>query len=190
MHPEFEILSDEDDGLHTGRIVPIYTAIGKVSTRIFRTLLDRIPSAKASIRFRTRCRKESYINSETAGFMDHDSSPSYFPSPDSELRLLNAFRSPAQFRLIFEEFFWLECGLELKRARARLDPGIGFQLSEKVRSKILEMLPFKPTGASETRTARKSRKIWLRLVRCTVCCKARRRQRQNAGSGGGGHYRH
>src|ERR1700676_3946282 len=45
MHPEFEILSDEEDGdssLHTGRVVPIYTAVGKVSTRIFRTLLDRI----------------------------------------------------------------------------------------------------------------------------------------------------
>src|SRR5580704_15618866 len=42
MHPEFEILTEEDDGLHTGRIVPIYTAVGKVSTRIFRTLIHRI----------------------------------------------------------------------------------------------------------------------------------------------------
>jgi len=28
----------------------------------------------------------------------------HFPPVDSDLRLLNAFRSPAQFRLIFEEF--------------------------------------------------------------------------------------
>ena len=38
----------------------------------------------------------------------------HFPPPDADLRLLNAFRSPAQYRLIFEEFFWLECGLELE----------------------------------------------------------------------------
>ena len=73
----------------------------------------------------------------------------HFPPPDSDLRLLNSFRSPAQFRLIFEEFFWLECGLELKRARARLDPGIGFQLTERVRERIKQMLPFKPTGAQK-----------------------------------------
>jgi hypothetical protein len=35
----------------------------------------------------------------------------------ADLRLLNAFRTPAQLRLIFEEFFWLECGIALKRAQ-------------------------------------------------------------------------
>ncbi len=46
----------------------------------------------------------------------------HFPPPEADLRLLNAFRSPAQFRLIFEEFFWLECGLALKRSKARSCP--------------------------------------------------------------------
>ena len=43
MHPEFELLtSDDDEGesaLHVGRIVPIYEAAGKVNTRILRNLL-------------------------------------------------------------------------------------------------------------------------------------------------------
>ena len=46
MHPEFEILSDDDAegdaALHTGRIVPIYEAAGKITTRAFRLLLHRI----------------------------------------------------------------------------------------------------------------------------------------------------
>ena len=46
MHPEFEILSADDEegeaGLHTGRIVPIYEAAGKITTRVFRSLLRRI----------------------------------------------------------------------------------------------------------------------------------------------------
>ena len=73
----------------------------------------------------------------------------HFPPADSDLRLLNDFRSPAQWRLIFEEFFWLECGLELKRAKARVYPGIAFELTNRVREQILKMLPFKPTGAQK-----------------------------------------
>ena len=149
MHPEFEILSGDDDGdasLHTGRVVPIYSAVGKVSTRIFRTLLDRILKGIDPV-----------VDPLPRRILDQLKLPDlwsaiqalHFPPPESDLRLLNAFRSPAQFRLIFEEFFWLECGLELKRARARLDPGIGFLLTDKVRAKILEMLPFKPTGAQK-----------------------------------------
>ena len=45
MHPEIEILSSEDEHeetLHSGRIVAVYEAAAKVSTRVFRSLLDRI----------------------------------------------------------------------------------------------------------------------------------------------------
>src|SRR5277367_2198416 len=73
----------------------------------------------------------------------------HFPPQDSDLRLLNAFRTPAQWRLIFEEFFWLECGLSLKRAKARLQAGIAFELNDRAREKIKAMLPFKPTGAQK-----------------------------------------
>ena len=149
MHPEFEILSGDEDGdssLHTGRVVPIYTAVGKISTRVFRTLLDRILKSIAPLRdpLPQRILQQLKLPDLWTAVKNL-----HFPPPDADLRLLNAFRSPAQFRLIFEEFFWLECGLELKRARARLDPGIGFQLTDKVRSKILAMLPFKPTGAQK-----------------------------------------
>ncbi len=149
MHPEFELMGAEDDGdaaLHTGRVVPIYEAAGRISTRVFRTLiarvLDSIPAEPdclpAHIRDRLRYPDRA---SAIRGL--------HFPPPEEDVRLLNAFRSRAQQRLIFEEFFWLECGLELKRARARLEEGIGFELTDRVRTRIREMLPFKPTGAQK-----------------------------------------
>jgi ATP-dependent DNA helicase RecG len=53
MHPEFEVLSaDDEDGeasLHTGRIVPIYEAAGKITTRIFRSLLKRVLDAAPTL---------------------------------------------------------------------------------------------------------------------------------------------
>jgi ATP-dependent DNA helicase RecG len=150
LHPEFEILSgDEDDAeatLHVGRLVPIYEAAGKITTRVFRRLVHRaLESVKpmddplpAHIRNRMKL-----VDRWTATREVH------FPSPNNDLRLLNAFRSPAQFRLIFEEFFWLECGLALKRNKARRQTGIAFELSDRVRDRIKLMLPFKPTAAQK-----------------------------------------
>src|SRR5713226_2188657 len=46
LHPEFEILSgDDDDGgasLHVGRVVPIYEGVSKLTTRMLRVLTHRI----------------------------------------------------------------------------------------------------------------------------------------------------
>jgi ATP-dependent DNA helicase RecG len=57
MHPEFEILTtDDSDGdaaldasLHTGRIVPVYEAAGKVTTRAFRSLVHRVRESIAPL---------------------------------------------------------------------------------------------------------------------------------------------
>ena len=150
LHPEFEILSgDDDDGeaaLHVGRIVPIYEAVSKLTTRVLRVFTHRILDSITGLDdplpqfLRDRLKMPDRW---TAIRQAH------FPPPESDLRLLNAFRSPAQFRLIFEEFFWLECGVALKRSKARTLPGIAFEINDRVRERIKAMLPFKPTGAQK-----------------------------------------
>ncbi len=151
MHPEYEVLAaDADDegdaSLHTGRIVPVYEAAGKVHTKLFRTLTRRVldslepvedslpPSIRARLDFPNRWDAIREL---------------HFPQPDSDIRVLNAFRSPAQQRLIFEEFFWLQMGLLMKRVSSRLVTGIGFRLDDRAREQIKKMLPFKPTGAQK-----------------------------------------
>jgi ATP-dependent DNA helicase RecG len=147
MHPEMESLASDgegEDALHVGRVVPVYEAVSKVNTRAMRTLVhnalaqapafeDRLPEA---------LRAKLKLPSLDAAIRDV-----HFPPPDSDLRMLNAFRSPAQFRLILEEFFWLETGLALKKSKARMLPGIAFALNENIRERIKAMLPFKPTRA-------------------------------------------
>jgi ATP-dependent DNA helicase RecG len=150
LHPEFEILSgDDEDGeatLHVGRIVPIYEGVSKLTTRILRVFTHRVLEALAPLEdqlpeyLRQRLKMPDRW---TAIRQIH------FPPPDSDLRLFNAFRSPAQFRLIFEEFFWLECGVALKRGKARMLPGIAFEIDARVRERVKAMLPFKPTGAQK-----------------------------------------
>jgi len=145
IQPEVEILSrDEEQSLHIGRIVPVYEAAGKISTRIFRKLLhyileelplpdDELP---LSVRERTGLPELGVALRQV-----------HLPEPDADLNLLNGFRSPAQVRLIFDEFFWLECGLVLKKSKAKTAAGIAFKITEGVREQIKKMLPFKPTGA-------------------------------------------
>jgi ATP-dependent DNA helicase RecG len=150
LHPEFEILSaDDEDGeaaLHVGRVVPIYEGVAKLTTRVLRTLTHRIfaelPPEEDHLPQFLRIRLK--MPDRWTALRD-----THFPPPDSDLRLLNSFRSPAQFRLIFEEFFWLECGVALKRSKARLLPGIAFQINDRIRERIKAMLPFKPTDAQK-----------------------------------------
>ena len=150
MHPEFEILTADDSRrrsrLHTGRIVPIYEAAGKVTTRAFRVLVHRVldPSILCRDPLPAAIRDRLKLPDRWTAIQSL-----HFPEPGSDVRLLNAFRTPAQWRLIFEEFFWLECGLSLKRAKARVQAGISFELNDRVRERIKTMLPFKPTGAQK-----------------------------------------
>jgi ATP-dependent DNA helicase RecG len=150
MHPETEFLGEEDEegdsALHVGRIVPVYEAAGKVNTRILRTLVYRILQQMPELEDRlpeTICARLKFP-SRTEAIRE-----AHFPASGTPIRILNDFRSAAQFRLIFEEFFWLECGLEIKRQSGRNMPGIGFALGENVREQIKKLLPFKPTNAQK-----------------------------------------
>ncbi len=150
LHPEIEVLrggEDEgDDSLHTGRIVPVYEAAGKVNTRAFRlilkNLLDRLPELSDALPAHIRRRLK--FPELAPAFREL-----HFPSAGANIRALNAFRSPAQIRLIFEEFFWLETGMALRRGQARAEPGIAFNLTDRARQQVLRMLPFKPTPAQK-----------------------------------------
>jgi ATP-dependent DNA helicase RecG len=150
MHPEFEaIAGDDDDGesaLHVGRVVPIYEAAGKINTKAIRTITWRILNSidPPQDALPEHIRRQLRLPERFAALRE-----AHFPPADADLRLLNQFRSPAQFRLIFEEFFWLQCGLALKRNRAQTLPGIAFELSDRVRERIKAMLPFKPTNAQK-----------------------------------------
>jgi len=147
IQPEVEVLTSEDEAdevLHTGRVVAIYEAAGRISTRVFRTLIHRIlrevPMPEDALPEAIRAR---------VGLPDLASAIQsvHEPPANSDLGLLNAFRTPAQVRLIFDEFFWLECGLALKKSKARAATGIPFPVRERAREQIKKMLPFKPTGA-------------------------------------------
>ncbi len=145
------MLSGDDDGdasIHTGRVVPIYEAAGKVTTRILRGLLHR--KLDQYLTRRRSATPHLLHQLEAAGPLERDSgaplSARFRPAATED-----GFRSAAQFRLIFEEnSFGSNAGWSWKRAKARLNPGIAFELNSRVQEQIHPDMPFKP-GSPEAR---------------------------------------
>ena len=73
----------------------------------------------------------------------------HWPDPGESFQDLQASRTPAHIRLIFEELFFLELGLELKRREQKAQIGIAFSLDNRVREAIKKILPFHPTAAQK-----------------------------------------
>ena len=158
IQPQFEILGDPSDGenraekkaaesLEIGRIVPIYEATGRVSARwfrrIIRTALENLtPELPDSIPAMVRAHL-GLISPHAALWNVH------WPEPGESLQDLQSSRTPAHVRMIFDELFFIELGLELKRRQQKAQTGIAFRLDDRVRAAIKKILPFHPTAAQK-----------------------------------------
>ena len=152
VNPQMEMVGDAEgscgDSTEVGRIVPIYEALGGISSRMLRRIIynvlvnfdGAIPDAlppEILERYRFPSRREAIIYA-------------HFPPKDESLELLNQFRSPAQVRLIFEEFFYYQLALAWRRMGERNQRGIAMRVrEEKVRDALKRILPFKPTAAQK-----------------------------------------
>jgi ATP-dependent DNA helicase RecG len=73
----------------------------------------------------------------------------HWPEPGESFENLQSSRTPAHIRMIFDELFFVELGLELKRRQQKAQTGIAFRLDDRVRAAIKKILPFHPTPAQK-----------------------------------------
>src|SRR6266576_5746218 len=162
IQPQFEILGDiyEEGGaddaekkaaasLEIGRIVPIYesTGQGKLSPRWFRRIirwaLDNLgPDGPDPIPAAVRAHMSLAAPREALTKV-------HWPDAGESFSALQSSRTAAHIRLIFDELFFIELGLELKRRQLKAQTGIAFKLDDRVRSAIKTILPFHPTAAQK-----------------------------------------
>jgi ATP-dependent DNA helicase RecG len=165
VQPTFEILPDanatgadaEFIQLEMGRIVPVYESLGgttpwgskltskwtrRVLWSVFEELTETGVEAEETLppALRERLKLPGRMESLKA---------LHFPAAGTPLAELQAARTPAHRRLIFEELWYLELGLELKRRRLRERPGTRFATGDTVREALKQVLPFHPTTAQK-----------------------------------------
>ena len=165
VQPTFEILPDatatgedaEFTTLEMGRIVPVYPSLGGTTPW----------GAKLTSRWLRRVMWTIFRDLQDTGIQAEETLPSalcerlglpsrmealeaiHFPAAGTSITELMSARTPAHRRLIFEELFYLELGLELKRRRMREREGTAFVTNDQVRAAIRQVLPFKPTNAQK-----------------------------------------
>jgi ATP-dependent DNA helicase RecG len=156
QNPQYEILRQEadaegapgqpeDDTLHTGRIVPIYEKTGTLTPKVQRAIVhqavSQLPGEVPDPLPGDVRRRQQLIDRRTA-LMDV-----HFPPAGTPVDELNGFRSAAQRRLIFEEFFLFQLGLVLRRRRSDAErKPRSIVVTDDIRESARRVLPFKLTG--------------------------------------------
>ena len=163
IQPQFEILPSTDSAeaefvsLEVGRIVPVYEFLGgttawgaKLTSRWLRrvvwTLLEELREGENNV-----------PETLPAALLERLKLPRrldalrsvHFPEAGTPMPQLMSASTPGHRRLIFEELFYLEMGLELKRRRLREREGTAFVTGENVREALKQILPFHPTSAQK-----------------------------------------
>jgi ATP-dependent DNA helicase RecG len=157
QNPQYEVLRGdappdatapadvEDNTLHTGRIVPIYEKTGHLTTKMQRVLVHHVlselpPDVPDPLPVDVRARQQ-LIERRTALMEVH------FPAAGTPIESLNQFRSAAQRRLIFEEFFLFQLGLVLRKRRSEAErKPRSVVVTDEIRQAARNVLPFRLTG--------------------------------------------
>jgi ATP-dependent DNA helicase RecG len=144
IHPEIEILEGEE-GAEIGRIVPVYNTTAGIPGGAMRRLVHsavehyaaRVPSAlPAAI-----ARRRGLCDLAAALRQVHQ------PPPDADVAALDAAISPGHRAIVYDELFYLQLGMALKKDALAREPGIAFTLPAARAARLTATLPFALTGA-------------------------------------------
>jgi len=147
IHPDYEVLEEEDeeDLLNFKRIVPVYSETEglhqKYLRKIVHTALENYSRYVSSPIPMDTCRKRNLRSIPDA------LSSLHFPSNDADFLSLLEGRSEAHRRLIYDEFFFFQLGMALKKSGRILEKGISFANAGTLLEKFHKSLPFSLTAA-------------------------------------------
>jgi len=140
IHPDYEVLSDAPDArrIHTGRIVPFYSAGGDLTPRVLRgieyqLLTDALPHVEDPLPPELR-QAHRLENRRFALKSIH------FPAAEDDL--LRAYR-----RFVFDEFFFIQLLLVMRRARRAAAPAVRIRADADTAAGFTKLLPFELTAA-------------------------------------------
>ena len=152
-HPDAEWLAEgedpvrlrETDPLNFGRILPVYPLTEGLHQKVIRKVMKEIVDLHAGhvdeVLPPETVRRQGLLPLAEALRQVH------FPDNETDLRLLEQGTTPGHRTLVFDDFFFLELGMALKRRGLVLEEGIPFSVTHRYTRELLKLLPFQLTGA-------------------------------------------
>ena len=155
LNPEWElVVSSSDSAIHSGRIVPIYRRVGKLTARSMRTIVHRaVTGLQREVQdpIPDRLLEKHGLPDRRRAWREL-----HFPvRPEDRKREafladLESSATPAQRRFVFEEFFLFHLGLQVvRRDRESLPKTRRIEINDGVREVVKGILPFHPTSAQK-----------------------------------------
>ena len=152
-HPDAELIQNDNDlasylshnSTEFGRVLPVYPATEGLSQKQIRKLWSQLVNDYVSY---IETFLPAYLLEKYHLFpLDKALSSIHWPADDCDLSALAQGRDGARQSIVFDEFFFLELGLALKRNGVELETGIAFSFNHKYTIPLNKSLPFKLTDA-------------------------------------------
>jgi ATP-dependent DNA helicase RecG len=130
IHPDYEILDDREDQLsNVKRIMPIYSATEGLRQRALRRIMWQVVQGYAHLLRipipEEVAKKHRLIDMHEAVRRIH------FPDADQEIQAYQETGSDAHRTLIYDEFFYFQLGLALRKAGRTAEQGISLRRTER-----------------------------------------------------------
>jgi len=136
-----KLTGKEDDLIHTKRIVPIYQVTSRLNLRFLRALIKRALDSYLSCLKETL--SETILREHSLMFYREAVYNMHFPSSWEK-------GEAARRRLVFEEFFFWELAMALRRRRVKMvDKKRKYELKKNLLTVFKEKLPFDFTSAQK-----------------------------------------
>ena len=143
IHPDYEILeeNEEENLLNFKRIVPVYSETEGLHQKYFRKImnfaLENYSRYVASPIPDNICEKRNLLNIHEALLSVH------FPGNNELVEQFISARSEAHRRLIYDEFFFFQLGMAIKKSGRILDDGITFKIEGNFLNKFYRASAFR-----------------------------------------------
>ena len=148
VHPELIEEGDEEKlATEIGHIVPVYSSVEGVSEKYFRKIMKSAVEEYGDylnnyIPTEILKRKKLYpLNIAIKNL--------HFPNSSEDIILLKREESIYHKSLAFDEFFFLELALGLRKGRIKKENGISFNTESKLVNEFIKKLPFELTSAQK-----------------------------------------
>ncbi len=153
LHPEADFLQQgvtveeflRRDPLSFGRILPIYPLTEglhqKTARKIWKEAVDRFAGQVET------CLPEELRQRYGFPSLAECIQAVHWPAQNTDFKMLEQGRDPWRKALVYDEFFFLELGLLLRKKGVSLEKGIPFQVEHRYTRPLADMLPFRLTQA-------------------------------------------